>query len=126
MYRQREYTVPRYEHRATAKHSWYCARTGSSSSAPSSPQDCQSAQISAIAPGSSGASASGGGSSSATRAGSVRYSIVSRSPRPRALLWTPYGLARKDLAWTGLAPQLLACKHGRGYAAENRLYPNVL
>src|SRR5262249_6960531 len=54
--------------------------TGSSSSSPDSPQDCQSAQISATAPGSSGAGSSGAGSSSATRAGSVRYSTVSRSP----------------------------------------------
>ena len=37
----------------------YWARTGSSSSSPDSPQDCQSAQISATAPGSSGAGASG-------------------------------------------------------------------
>ena len=80
MYTQREYTRPPKLHRTTAKHSWYWARTGSSSSAPSSPQDCQSAQISATAPGSSGAGASGAGSSSATRAGSVRYSTVSRSP----------------------------------------------
>ena len=42
-------------HRTTAKHSRYCARTGSRSSSPASPQDCQSAQISATAPGSSGA-----------------------------------------------------------------------
>jgi len=40
----------------------------------------QSVQISATAPGSSGAGRSGPGSSSATRAGSVRYSTVSAKP----------------------------------------------
>src|SRR5262249_40387746 len=49
-----------------------------------------------------------------------------RLPRPPALLWTPCGLTGQDLAWTRLACKRLACKHGRSYAAENRLYPNVL
>src|SRR6185437_16385100 len=76
----REYTRPPNAHRTTAKHSRYWARTGSSSSSPLAPQDCQSAQITATAPGSCGASSSGAGSSAATLAGSVRYSTVSRSP----------------------------------------------
>src|SRR5258705_12315007 len=77
---QREYTRPPKVQRTTAKHSAYCARTGSSNSSPLAPQDCQSAQITATAPGSSGAGLSGSGSSRATLAGSFRYSTVSKSP----------------------------------------------
>ncbi len=80
MWTQREYVRPRYSQRTTAKHSLYWLRTGSSSSSFPAPQDCQSAQIRATAPGSSAAGASGAGRSSRTRAGSVRYSTVSRSP----------------------------------------------
>ena len=76
----REYVRPSKEHRITTKASLYCERTGSSSSARSAPQDCQSAQMSATAPGSWAASESGSGSSAATRSGSVRYSTVRRSP----------------------------------------------
>ena len=80
MYGLRENVSPRYRQRITTKHSMYCERTGSSSSSNVSEHDCQSAQIRATAPGSSSAGSSGSGSSAATRAGSVRYSIVSIWP----------------------------------------------
>jgi hypothetical protein len=80
MYTQREYVSPRYRHRTTTNASLYCERTGSRSSSKESEHDCQSAKISATAPGSSAAGSSGAGRSSATRAGSVRNSIVRRSP----------------------------------------------
>ena len=80
MYTHRLYVSPRYWQRTTTNVSMYWLRTGSSSSSNVSLQLCQSAQMTATAPGSSAAGSSGAGSSSATAAGSVRYSIVSIWP----------------------------------------------
>jgi hypothetical protein len=76
----RLYVVPAYEHRTTAKASRYCDRDGSRSSRPSALQDCQSAQMKATAPGSSGARSTSAGRRARTRSTSVRYSTVSRVP----------------------------------------------
>src|SRR5207247_1676411 len=93
MYTHREYVRPRKAQRTTAKHSRYCARTGSSSSSREGPQDCQSAQIRATAPGSESASSSGAGSNS------VFADLAHRQVDLVRVLWSDlHGVARgKDI-----------------------------
>jgi len=64
----------------TRKNSRYWPRTGSSSSWPESPQDCQSANTAAARPGSGAYGSIPGGSTAATASGSAQYSTTRKSP----------------------------------------------